>query len=210
MGGGLYGDATGPANADSGQAYASNAWAIRVNPESASRPCFASGVGVPLPKVGTGLPPPPPLPLPQRTGARRWSGCYPYPVFSFNVVVLVEGRSVCGEPAFRLRIQGLRAARTLWDGAPEARGLQTTTSRRTLGLWMTDRLFKNSPQGFQDAASAQGGHGLVSSCIPPCRGRAGASAVASPADHAPGRRDKGPAWRARTLLAPRRCPPARR
>ena len=64
-----------------------------------------------------------------------------------NVVVLVEGRLACGEPHFHLQFQRFSAARTLWGGALETRGWQTTTSRRPLRLWMTVQLFKKCPQG---------------------------------------------------------------
>lgn len=124
MGGGLYGDATGPANADSGQAHASNAWVIRVNPRSASSdatrgswPLAGSAVDIPI------------------------QSSY------FKVVVLVGDRLACGEPRFPIAGQAFRTRRTLWDGAPEVRGWQTTTRAWTLRLWMTVQLFKKSPQG---------------------------------------------------------------
>ena len=69
--------------------------------------------------------------------------------FSFNLVVLVEGRLACGELHFHLQSQRFRTARTLWGSAPEARGLQTTTFGRATGLWMTVQLFENCPQGCQ-------------------------------------------------------------
>ena len=66
---------------------------------------------------------------------------------SFNLVVLVEGRLACGEQHFCLQYQRVNTARTLWDGAPVARGLQTTTSGRQTSLWMTVQLFEKCPQG---------------------------------------------------------------
>ena len=151
MGGGLYGDATGLANADSGPGHASNAWAIRVNPRSGSRSCLTPARGRASPCV-----PRRKVVLVGGGGADRAAGAglLSLSVFSFKLVVLVEDRPACGEPVFHVPRQRFSGGRTLWGDAPEARGSETTTSEAPTGLWMTVQLFKKNPQG-----SGWSGHG---------------------------------------------------
>jgi hypothetical protein len=134
-----------------------------------------------------------------------------HPVFSFNLVVLVEGRVACGEQHFHLQSQRFRTAPTLWAAAPEARGLQTTTSARPTGLWMTVQLFEKCPQGCHGRGAlliaalqrlSERAHAVAGSPRCPWCGRRRSCAphAAASRGRGPARRVLARAWRGRRAV----------